>query len=254
VESFSLSGKIGSETPGVFGIYKRLDRASAPLFMACAQGTIYANARIDLKLSTAGSESNICRVELEQTAVTSQSAVENSGDALPLELIGLSFRKITYTYFYTQKGAQKQQFATFDYDTQTGSSTDVDGSEPPDPDKDGDGMLDAWESAHGLNPATNDAQNDPDGDGLKNIDEFQLGTDPQSATSFFRAILAPNEASPGNFRVTWNSVAGKTYIVEWTADFSVPFTTVGTVTPTTTSGSFDVTANGANGFYRVRPQ
>lgn len=221
VESFSLSGKIGSETPGAFGIYKRVDRASAPLLMACAQGTIYPKARIDLKLSTVGIESNICRVELEQTAVASQSIVGKSGDTLPLELIALSFRKITYTYFYTQKGTQKQQFATFDYDTQTGSSTNVDGSEPPNPDKDGDGMLDAWETAHGLNPAANDAQGDADADGLKNIDEFQLGTDPQSATSFFRATLGPNETSPGNFQVTWNSVAGKTYIVEWTPDLAL---------------------------------
>ncbi len=45
-------------------------------------------------------------------------------------------------------------------------------------DSDRDGMDDAWEIVHGLDPMVNDRAGDPDGDGLTNIGEFMLGTDP----------------------------------------------------------------------------
>jgi hypothetical protein len=48
-------------------------------------------------------------------------------------------------------------------------------------DADQDGMDDVWEAAHGLNPAINDRTTDSDGDGLSNIDEYWLGTDPARA-------------------------------------------------------------------------
>ncbi len=45
-------------------------------------------------------------------------------------------------------------------------------------DADGDGMGDDYETANGLNPNLADAHLDPDGDGLKNIEERDLGTLP----------------------------------------------------------------------------
>ncbi|HEY6101217.1 MAG TPA: cytochrome c3 family protein, partial [Anaeromyxobacter sp.] len=46
-------------------------------------------------------------------------------------------------------------------------------------DSDCDGMPDWWEIAHGLDPFNPaDAFLDPDGDGLTNLDEYRLGTDP----------------------------------------------------------------------------
>jgi hypothetical protein len=50
-------------------------------------------------------------------------------------------------------------------------------------DADKDGMDDAWETAHGLNPALNDRNADPDGDTLANILEFMLGTNPAATDS-----------------------------------------------------------------------
>ena len=50
-------------------------------------------------------------------------------------------------------------------------------------DADKDGMDDAWEIAHGLNPALNDRNGDPDGDGLTNIVEFLFGSKPNLADS-----------------------------------------------------------------------
>ncbi|HMO66287.1 MAG TPA: Ig-like domain-containing protein, partial [Verrucomicrobiota bacterium] len=47
-------------------------------------------------------------------------------------------------------------------------------------DRDGDGMPDEWEIAHGLNPDDpRDAMLDSDGDGLRNLREFELGTNPR---------------------------------------------------------------------------
>lgn len=50
-------------------------------------------------------------------------------------------------------------------------------------DADRDGMDDAWEVAHGLSSALNDRNGDVDSDGLANILEFLLGTDPGSTDS-----------------------------------------------------------------------
>jgi chitodextrinase len=50
-------------------------------------------------------------------------------------------------------------------------------------DADHDGMDDAWETAHGLNPTVNDRAADPDQDGLTNIQEYALGSDPQNTDS-----------------------------------------------------------------------
>jgi len=47
-------------------------------------------------------------------------------------------------------------------------------------DSDNDGMPDWWEIAHGLDPFSNDANLDLDGDGLSNLQEYQLGTDPSN--------------------------------------------------------------------------
>lgn len=46
------------------------------------------------------------------------------------------------------------------------------------PDEDGDGMPDDYEDSVGLTPFADDANEDPDGDGISNIQEYYSGTDP----------------------------------------------------------------------------
>lgn len=51
---------------------------------------------------------------------------------------------------------------------------------PTDPDTDGDGMYDRWERINGLNALDpSDASLDSDDDGVTNLNEFLMGTDPQ---------------------------------------------------------------------------
>jgi uncharacterized protein (TIGR03382 family) len=45
-------------------------------------------------------------------------------------------------------------------------------------DLDQDLMADLWEQEQGLDPARDDASEDPDGDQYSNLDEYRLGTDP----------------------------------------------------------------------------
>ncbi len=47
-------------------------------------------------------------------------------------------------------------------------------------DSDGDGMVDAYETANGLNPAVDDSAGDLDGDGLTNIAEHNASTNPNN--------------------------------------------------------------------------
>ncbi len=51
-------------------------------------------------------------------------------------------------------------------------------------DNDGDGMEDMWEDANGLDSTDpDDWDDDPDGDGIINIGEYRIGTDPQNGDS-----------------------------------------------------------------------
>ena len=81
-------------------------------------------------------------------------------------------------------------------------------------DSDGDGMPNKYESTRKFNqnnPA--DAAFDSDGDGMTNLAEFRAGTDPKSAASRFAMLsVSLTSASP---RVVFQSVAGKTYRVEF---------------------------------------
>jgi hypothetical protein len=87
-------------------------------------------------------------------------------------------------------------------------------------DTDMDGIPDIWEIPNGLNasdPA--DAALDLDGDGQSNLAEFLAGTNPQSAASRLAASLV-STATPGQYAVRFNAVAGKTYTVRYKDDLN----------------------------------
>lgn len=65
-------------------------------------------------------------------------------------------------------------------------------------DSDGDGMPDVYEVANGLNPFDpTDAAQDPDNDGLTNLQEYQLGTNPRVADTDGDGVNDGQEVSQG---------------------------------------------------------
>ena len=76
-----------------------------------------------------------------------------------------------------------------------GAPADFDGSYA---DSDGDGMPDGWELEHGLDAATDDGAADPDADGLDNLTEYGLGTDPGDDDSDDDGMTDGAEVSGGS--------------------------------------------------------
>ena len=75
-------------------------------------------------------------------------------------------------------------------------------------DADKDGMDDAWETAHGLNTSVNDRNSDLDGDGLTNIEEYFLGTDPNNADITPPTSPASPQfksTTPGSVTIIWST-------------------------------------------------
>ncbi len=135
------------------------------------------------------------------------------------------------------------------------------GSNPRSLDSDNDGLPDAWEVLYGLDPASaagiSGNSGDPDGDGLTNAQELTAGTNPLEATSTLRLdLVMSSNATP---RLSWGSVAGKTYQLELSTNLFAGFVDYpGTNFPRTaasTNETFsDRLTNPATGarFYRIR--
>lgn len=122
------------------------------------------------------------------------------------------------------------------------------GGSDPGPDSNGDGMRDAWKIANGLDPFDDTGRNAPDadidGDGLTNLEEFIAGTNPNDRNSAF-AIQSVHANSDTDFELTWSSVPGRRYHVQWSDDLNnwhtvesspgVPHTILGTDNESQTS-------------------
>ncbi|MCB1098452.1 MAG: hypothetical protein KDN22_22965, partial [Verrucomicrobiae bacterium] len=64
-------------------------------------------------------------------------------------------------------------------------------------DNDEDGLPDVWEREHSLNLLANDSMDDPDGDGLTNLEEFVVRTDPRISDTDGDGALDGVETSTG---------------------------------------------------------
>ncbi len=120
-------------------------------------------------------------------------------------------------------------------------------------DADNDGMPDAWELTNGLLPNINDANLDADGDGMTNLDEFNAGTDPQSALSSLRVELISAAGTSATLR--FHAASNHAYSVlyrdtlpgsQWTKLLNVPAHTTNR-----TATAIDANATNAQRFYRL---
>jgi glycosidase len=127
-------------------------------------------------------------------------------------------------------------------------------------DSDGDGIPDWWTLGYFNHPTGqaadgSRAMDDPDGDGMSNLQEYLAGTDPRNAGSVF--AITSITISNQDVLVSWPSVAGQTYQLRRCSSFDTnSCADIGTPLPGT-GGILTQTDPGASTndppqFYRVR--
>lgn len=119
-------------------------------------------------------------------------------------------------------------------------------------DSDGDGMPDDWEMAHGLNKNLNDADLDPDGDRMTNLQEYLAGTDPQDPAS---RLWLQSVSVPGNLAFRFTAISNKSYTVQFRTSLNATssWQPLQNYTALTTNRSIAITnlPIGPQRFYRI---
>lgn len=110
-----------------------------------------------------------------------RSAEQGANAALSLDAVRFQVARYTSGIDSDNDGVEDSTDAFPNDPTET-LDTDGDGTgNNIDTDDDADGVPDSFELANGLNPLVDDGADDPDGDGLTNLEEFNLDSDPQVA-------------------------------------------------------------------------
>ena len=230
---------------------KYVDKGSPTLYMDLCQGTRIPYTQIDL-VQNASTNVQFYRINLTNVVV-SQVQASSGGDPV-YESVSLVYQQIAWTYTSVDLAGNptSTNYATWNLASNSGYYTN--GAYAVD--SDGDGIPDWWMLQYfghptGLASDNTLATQDYDGDGLSNYQEYIAGTDPTSANSVFR-VSKINLAS-GLARVTWTSVAGKTYSLYGSADVRGPYALITSGIPSTGTGEtyYDLPGSSSMQFFRV---
>jgi hypothetical protein len=94
-----------------------------------------------------------------------------------------------------------------------------DGIDTPNPDSDADGLLDSWENSN-FSSLEQIASGDPDSDGVGNLIEMKLGSNPNSSNSNGLPVLSVSGLTPAGFTITFPTVTGLNYQVVGTENLA----------------------------------
>ena len=124
-------------------------------------------------------------------------------------------------------------------------------------DSDSDGIPDLWMLHYfgHLTGQTGDlslAQDDADGDGMSNLQEFLAGTDPANPASVLRLQIGAQISLANIVTLNWPAVPGKNYQVQFKDNLNdAVWTDIPGATVVGSQGSFTVPAGQSSQFYRV---
>ncbi len=96
-----------------------------------------------------------------------------------------------------------------------------DGIDAPNPDSDADGLLDSWENSNFGN-LSQTASGDPDSDGVGNLIEMKLGSNPNSSASNGLPTPSVSGLTSEGFTITFPTVTGLNYQVVGTENLAGP--------------------------------
>ena len=121
----------------------------------------------------------------------------------------------------------------------------------------GDNIPNSWKQQYSLDPLDpNVANQDPDGDGMSNLQEFLAGTDPTNSASYFH--ITSVVSSGNDLAVTWMMGSGKTNALQAMAgsyydtnNYADIFIVTNTVGPTTNYLDLVAATNAPARYYRV---
>ena len=124
-------------------------------------------------------------------------------------------------------------------------------------DSDGDGIPDLWMTHYFGHPTGHAgdlslAQNDADGDGMSNLQEFLAGTDPTNPASSLRLQIGVQVSPPNNVTLNWPAVPGKNYRIQFKDKLNdAVWLEAPGAAVVGTKGSFTIPADQSSRFYRV---
>jgi len=124
---------------------------------------------------------------------------------------------------------------------------------PENPDVDGDGLPNIWEIAYFGSSTGAVALADSDGDGENNLSEYISGHVPTNPASFFSITnIDVNATNDFSFVLSWETLAGRVYGVNWADSLTNSFTNISGDLPYPVGSYTDtVERAGSQHFYRI---
>ena len=162
--------------------------------------------RVSVK-NTSGSEVVRAFVEVSASAVINDTA---SDLIVPGTTVLRRNQAQTHQVEVELNGSSSTHVITFGFD---------DGIDTPNPDSDANGLLDSWEISNFGNINQN-ASGDPDGDGVVNLLEMKLGSNPNSLASTGLPVISVSGLTPAGFTITFPTVTGLNYQVVGTENLT----------------------------------